>query len=130
MPSPSTDPSARTGGASGRMVAANLFFVRLEGRVAALLVGRDGEVRVQSGVRERWRLVRVGGIARRRGSGRIRLRDAEGDRPLAVRVYGRDEADHHDLGDPRPRRAGRTWRPATRQARRQAATRLRAMLSR
>lgn len=125
--------SRRADGVGGRtrrreLMPANVFFVRLNGRVAALLVGRNGQIRLQAGVRERWRLVQVSAAVQHR-FGRITLCAAEGD-PLTVSVYGQHEAGHLDLGNTRPRQAGIPWRTATRRARRQAADRLRAMLGR
>ena len=142
---PPTDPSASsgeqvgtsspgagrtTGRPTGRrgLVPANVFFVRLNGRVAALLVGRDGQIRVQSHARERWRLVQVSATVRHSWSGRLTLRAA--DDALTVGVYGQHEADHLDLGNVHPRQAGTRWRVATWRIRRQAAGRLAELLGR
>lgn len=136
MALPSTNPShtdgpgtpdTRAPGRSGsrqrrELIPANVFFVRLDGRVAAVLVNRGGQLRVQTGARERWRPIRVAAAPLRSRSGRVRLPVAGGD-PVTVHVYGRHEAGPADLGRPRPQRARAGWRPATRRDRRGAADR-------
>ncbi|HEY9476669.1 MAG TPA: hypothetical protein VIS06_22820, partial [Mycobacteriales bacterium] len=78
-----TDPSRRTSSTGGRtrrreLVPANVFFVQLNGRVTALLVGRNGQVRLQASARERWRLVQVSAAIQHR-FGRIPLRATDGE---------------------------------------------------
>jgi hypothetical protein len=108
-------------------VPRNVFFVRLDGRVAALLVGRGGEVRIQDAPESRWRLHRVCGVTRRLWPWRLGLALADGGQ-LRVVVYGGDETARLELGSAGLRGAVRWRRLFAYRGRRRAAERLRGML--
>lgn len=106
----------------------NVYFARVDGRIAALLVGRSGQLRIQGSADEPWQLYQVTQVDRRRG--RLRLGIADRD-SLTLAVYGSGEAGRLDLGRGRVRPASAPfWKLSRYRARREAAAALHTQLER